>query len=189
MRPGSGLQGTKKDGKELQLPMLQVWQKRGSCPKGTVPIRRTRKDDVLRASSLQNFGRRTSHFFYHKNATNSNSNSNSNISFSTTNDLNQNHALGMLLTEGYRYTGARADISVWSPNVEFDDEYSDSMIFLRGGPYDDFDAIEAGWGVNETCLMDASMRLTSYDHNPYLFDVNNIEFFNGVIPSGAHFDY
>ncbi|XP_022965031.1 uncharacterized protein LOC111464977 isoform X2 [Cucurbita moschata] len=38
---------------------FQLWRQTGeSCPKGTVPIRRTTEQDILRASSVQRFGRK-----------------------------------------------------------------------------------------------------------------------------------
>lgn len=36
----------------------QAWHHAGSCPRGTVPIRRTTVDDVLRAKSLSDFGKK-----------------------------------------------------------------------------------------------------------------------------------
>lgn len=39
-------------------PIKQMWHLSGSCPEGTIPIRRTKKDDVLRASSVENYGRK-----------------------------------------------------------------------------------------------------------------------------------
>lgn len=37
----------------------QLWSLSGeSCPEGTIPIRRTTEQDVLRASSIQRFGRK-----------------------------------------------------------------------------------------------------------------------------------
>ena len=39
-------------------PIAQLWHQTGRCPEGTIPIRRTRKDDLLRASSIQQFGRK-----------------------------------------------------------------------------------------------------------------------------------
>lgn len=36
----------------------QTWQKSGRCPNGTIPIRRIRREDLLRASSLENFGKK-----------------------------------------------------------------------------------------------------------------------------------
>ncbi|KAK4253608.1 hypothetical protein QN277_010260 [Acacia crassicarpa] len=35
--------------------ITQLWHKSGSCPEGTIPIRRITKDDVMRASSFQRF--------------------------------------------------------------------------------------------------------------------------------------
>jgi len=42
----------------LKSEIFQTWQKSGSCPKGTIPIRRIVKEDLLRAASLDNFGRK-----------------------------------------------------------------------------------------------------------------------------------
>jgi hypothetical protein len=41
-----------------EKPMLQLWHQNGRCQEGTVPIRRTKKDDLLRASSMQRYGRK-----------------------------------------------------------------------------------------------------------------------------------
>lgn len=39
---------------------IQRWRMRGEeCPEGTIPIRRTREEDVLRASSVSRFGTKT----------------------------------------------------------------------------------------------------------------------------------
>jgi hypothetical protein len=38
---------------------FQLWSLSGeSCPEGTIPIRRTKKEDILRASSINTFGRK-----------------------------------------------------------------------------------------------------------------------------------
>lgn len=34
----------------------QIWKNSGSCPEGTIPIRRIRRRDLLRASSIHRFG-------------------------------------------------------------------------------------------------------------------------------------
>lgn len=36
----------------------QVWHKDGECPEKTIPIRRTKKEDILRAKSLERFGKK-----------------------------------------------------------------------------------------------------------------------------------
>jgi hypothetical protein len=39
-------------------PIIQLWHLKGRCPEGTIPIRRTKKEDVLRASSVERFGKK-----------------------------------------------------------------------------------------------------------------------------------
>lgn len=56
--------------------------------------------------------------------------------------------LAILHTEGYAYIGGKGDILVYTPNVELDDEYSTSRVALKTGPYNDFEAMEAGWQVS-----------------------------------------
>lgn len=42
---------------------LQMWHEGGKlCPKGTVPIRRSTVDDVLRAKSLYDFGKKSKNY-------------------------------------------------------------------------------------------------------------------------------
>lgn len=36
----------------------QLWQRSGSCPEGTIPIRRIRKKELLKASSVKEYGRK-----------------------------------------------------------------------------------------------------------------------------------
>jgi hypothetical protein len=36
----------------------RVWHLNGRCPEGTVPIRRIKEEDVLRASSVESFGKK-----------------------------------------------------------------------------------------------------------------------------------
>ena len=37
--------------------ITQLWHFNGRCPKGTIPIRRTKEEDLLRASSVASYGR------------------------------------------------------------------------------------------------------------------------------------
>lgn len=43
---------------EKSKPITQLWHLNGRCPEGTIPIRRTKKDDLLRASSIKTYGRK-----------------------------------------------------------------------------------------------------------------------------------
>lgn len=40
------------------LPFSQVWRRSGSCPDGTIPIRRVLKHHLLNASSLERYGKK-----------------------------------------------------------------------------------------------------------------------------------
>jgi hypothetical protein len=46
----------------VKLTSQQVWQKSGSCPKGTIPIRRIRKRQLLKAHSIDEYGRKKPSF-------------------------------------------------------------------------------------------------------------------------------
>ena len=57
MRPSiqpSGMYG------EVARPFTQTWNQNGEkCPDNTIPIRRTKEEDVMRATSLTTFGKKT----------------------------------------------------------------------------------------------------------------------------------
>lgn len=38
--------------------VTQPWKKNGSCPEGTIPVRRIRKKDLLNANSVEAYGRK-----------------------------------------------------------------------------------------------------------------------------------
>ena len=51
------------DSFNVSSDVYQTWQKSGSCPEETVPIRRIRKEDLLRAVSLDRFGQKPPEVF------------------------------------------------------------------------------------------------------------------------------
>ncbi|XP_039123475.1 uncharacterized protein LOC120260100 [Dioscorea cayenensis subsp. rotundata] len=67
-----------------------------------------------------------------------------------------------LITSGYSYIGAKANINVWNPRVEADDEYTTGQMWLRNGPYNNSDSIELGWMVNPSVYGDRRTRLFTY---------------------------
>lgn len=56
----------------------------------------------------------------------------------------------VLLTVGYNYIGAQANINVWCPKVESTEDYTTAQIWLKGGPGDNFESVESGWMVCTT---------------------------------------
>ncbi|XP_059658906.1 protein neprosin-like [Cornus florida] len=133
----------------------QLWKRNGSCPRGTIPIRRIRKD-LLKSklsNSTENYGRKKPRLFHHIAQLNDNA---------TSNLQQANHSLAILLTEGYSYSGGKGDIKVWNPFVETDDEYSTSQVALQNGPYYDYESVESGWAVNPRVYGDRKTRLFVY---------------------------
>ncbi|KAJ0031845.1 hypothetical protein Pint_13430 [Pistacia integerrima] len=146
--------------------VIQTWQKNGTCPKGTVPIRSIRKQDLLRAASLEHFGRKTPEISYtanRKEATNSSKFININNTKLDTRDLSMvNRSAAVLVTVGYNYLGAQGDINVWNPNVDLEDDYTTAQIWLKGGPGDRLESVESGWMVNPKLYGDKRTRFFTY---------------------------
>ncbi|XP_044488848.1 uncharacterized protein LOC123213479 [Mangifera indica] len=123
---------------------FQLWSMSGeSCPEGTIPIRRTTEQDMLRASSFRRFGRKLGHV---RRDTNSN---------------DHEHSVGYVT--GDQYYGAKASINVWAPRVASQNEFSLSQMWVISGSFgDDLNTIEAGWQVSPELYGDNSPRFFTY---------------------------
>ncbi|XP_052887605.1 uncharacterized protein LOC108468348 [Gossypium arboreum] len=146
-----------------KLTVFQTWQKSGSCPKGTVPIRRIRREDLLRTKSVQQFGRKPQEVVLKSNTTIEHKdgrfpsiNSNA-LAFPAV----VNRSAAILVTVGANYTGAKANINVWNPNVESED-FTTAQVWLKAGPNDNFESIESGWTVNPQLYGDKKTRLFAH---------------------------
>ncbi|XP_043693629.1 uncharacterized protein LOC122644092 [Telopea speciosissima] len=147
----------KKDEVHGALEASQLWLKSGSCPEGTIPIRRIRKQDLLRATSLEEFGRKKPSFSTIARDTHQNG-GNSIKSY----NKGANHSVAILFAQGIAYLGAAGKINVWNPSVASDDEFSAAEIALTNGPYYDFESVESGWVVNPKVYGDRSTRFFAY---------------------------
>ncbi|XP_024930926.3 protein neprosin [Ziziphus jujuba] len=144
----------KERSKESAMTVTQIWKRSGSCPKGTIPVRRTQKRHLLKTSTpIEDYGRKKQRYSYPVGKLNESKNLQVQLA---------NHSKAILLTLGYRYTGAKGDIRVYNPFVESDDEYSTSQICLVNGPYYDFESVESGWAVNPSVYGDRQTRLFVY---------------------------
>ncbi|KAI3882401.1 hypothetical protein MKX03_001902 [Papaver bracteatum] len=94
-----------------------------TCPVGTIPIRRTLKEDLIRAKYL--------------------SSSNELVSGNT----REYFACVVYQNKGETFYGATANISIWKPHVN-PDQYSLAEISLRSGWNDQYNRIHVGWTVN-----------------------------------------
>ncbi|CAH1448796.1 unnamed protein product [Lactuca virosa] len=136
---------------EKQETIPQLWRLNGNCPKGTIPIRRTKKEDILRASSINKYGKKTSQ---------------STVAHPTSVDLdliNQSgHQHAIAYVEGEFY-GAKATMNVWDPQIQQSNEFSLSQIWLLGGSFaSDLNSIEVGWQVSPDLYGDNHTRFFTY---------------------------
>ncbi|CAA7017246.1 unnamed protein product [Microthlaspi erraticum] len=140
----------------------QIWSKSGTCPDGTIPVRRVSREDIRRASSPSHFGRKTPRTYnFLDSALQRKANSNLTaelISLPRQKDRSE----AILLTLGYNYLGAQSDINVWNPPRVQPHDYSSAQIWLLGGLSGEFESIEAGWVVNPGVFGDSRTRLFTY---------------------------
>ncbi|KAL5853472.1 hypothetical protein ACOSQ3_008590 [Xanthoceras sorbifolium] len=166
MRPSFDLPTEKIDTRnESSQPVIfQTWQKSGSCPKGTVPIRRIRKQDLLRAaSSVEQLGTKPPKFPSASNKTETKNSLSTDFNSTKLQILQTiNRSTAFLVTVGYNYLGAQGDINVWNPKVDLPDDYTTAQIWLKSGPGDNFESVEAGWVVNPKLYGDRKTRLFAY---------------------------
>uniref|UniRef100_A0A7C8YHH2 Neprosin PEP catalytic domain-containing protein n=1 Tax=Opuntia streptacantha TaxID=393608 RepID=A0A7C8YHH2_OPUST len=137
--------------KERTNPVRQLWHQNGKCPEGTIPIRRTKEDDVLRASSVKRYGRKK-----HRSIPKPRS-----ADPDLVNESGHQHAIAYV--EGDKYYGAKATINVWEPKIQQSNEFSLSQIWVLGGSFgEDLNSIEAGWQVSPDLYGDNNTRLFTY---------------------------
>ncbi|CAN8253509.1 unnamed protein product [Cochlearia groenlandica] len=123
----------------------QLWSQSGeSCPDGSIPMRRTTKNDVLRANSVRKFGRRL-------------------IKPIRRDSSGGGHEHAVVFVNGEQYYGAKASINVWAPRVTDAYEFSLSQIWLISGSFGhDLNTIEAGWQVSPELYGDNYPRFFTY---------------------------
>ncbi|GFP92458.1 hypothetical protein PHJA_001390000 [Phtheirospermum japonicum] len=124
--------------KEGTKPITQPWHVNGMCPGDTIPIRRTKKEDVLRASSVKRYGKKKRKSILKPKSADPD----------LVNQSGHQHAIAYV--EGDTYYGAKATINVWEPKIQQSNEFSLSQIWVLGGSYggsygEDLNSIEAGW--------------------------------------------
>ncbi|KAJ6994771.1 hypothetical protein D5086_013736 [Populus alba] len=146
--------------RENSRPVVsQLWKKRGSCPKGTIPIRRIRRRELLRTN-----GRKSPE---HLKGTNKTATQDRFMHLNNTKGpmlypTPENRSTAILLTYGYNYVGASGEINVWNPRVERLPEFTTAQIWLKSGAVNNFESVEAGWTVHPAEYSDARTRFFVY---------------------------
>ncbi|KAK1266949.1 hypothetical protein QJS04_geneDACA014642 [Acorus gramineus] len=156
---------TATDSKEPK-PITQMWHLNGRCPEDTVPIRRTKGEDVMRASSVKRYGKKKHRSIPKPNSANPD----------LVNESGHQHAIAYV--EGGKYYGAKATINVWDPKIQQPSEFSLSQLWILGGSFgEDLNSIEAGWQVSPDLYGDNNTRLFTYwtvsSHSQFLTTVQS----------------
>ncbi|KAL3815172.1 hypothetical protein ACJIZ3_016440 [Penstemon smallii] len=151
----SGNKQVVKNGVNKPKAITQLWHMKGRCPKGTIPIRRTSEEDVLRASSIKRYGMKKHKNIFRPTST---------VSAPEPDLINQNgHQHAIAYVEGDQYYGAKATINVWDPKIQHSNEFSLSQLWILGGSFaSDLNSIEAGWQVSPDLYGDNNTRLFTY---------------------------
>ncbi|MED6120446.1 hypothetical protein PIB30_020950 [Stylosanthes scabra] len=133
-----------KNNGKMEMESFQLWSDAGEeCPEGTIPIRRTKEEDVLRASSIRRFGRKPRHV--------------------RRDSTGNGHEHAVVFVNGEEYYGAKANINVWAPRVTDQYEFSLSQIWVIAGSFGyDLNTIEAGWQVSPELYGDNNPRFFTY---------------------------
>ncbi|GMI88514.1 hypothetical protein like AT5G25950 [Hibiscus trionum] len=166
MRPSFDLKKEKPSTEnESSKPVVsQTWQRSGSCPEGTIPIRRIRREDLLRAESIDRFGRKPRAIVSKSNTTNQKDGhfpfiNNTNIVLPTV----EYESVAMLVAVGTDFIGATGDINIWNPRLSSPtDEFTTAQIWVKSGPADVFESVECGWIVFPNLYGDNRTRLFTH---------------------------
>ncbi|KAI3917231.1 hypothetical protein MKW92_001217 [Papaver armeniacum] len=119
--------------------LAQTWHKYGSCPEGTIPIRR--KGKYYNPTFLRK------HHYPRLSPT----------SQSNNNTVREYAIIG---AQG-NFVGGRAQINLWKPFTETN-EMSTSQIWIASGEYQDLNTIEFGWHVSQEIYSDDQPRLFTH---------------------------
>ncbi|RCV38376.1 hypothetical protein SETIT_8G137200v2 [Setaria italica] len=156
MRPSYHPEGLSDDSNIAPHSITQTWHQNGKCcPPNTIPIRRTKEEDVLRASSIKRYGKKRPRSIPNF--------------FSVIDDPNKlnvtiGHQHAIAYTPKARYYGTKTSINLWEPTIGRAKDFSLAQLWISGGSYsgNDLNTIEAGWQVYPELYGDRSTRLFIY---------------------------
>ncbi|CAN6373651.1 unnamed protein product [Urochloa humidicola] len=128
-------------------PITQTWHENGKCPENTIPIQRIKEEDVLRASSVNLYGKKRPDDLqkFHPNSS-----------------ATSGHQYAVASSPAGNYYGTKITINLWKPTVESTQDFSLTQLWIDAGSNNDINTIEAGWQVYPYLYGDANPRLFIY---------------------------
>ncbi|XP_042483749.1 uncharacterized protein LOC122064098 [Macadamia integrifolia] len=112
----------------------------GGCPQGTVPIKRTTKEDLIRARMI------------------SIETNTSNNQFHSLYPYGAYHKAGIKTTGNEAYYGAKASINVYNPPVVGSNQYTQALMWIYNDAPDHDNCIQVGWAVDPIIFGDNKTR-------------------------------
>ncbi|CAL4982599.1 unnamed protein product [Urochloa decumbens] len=130
-------------------PITQTWHQNGKCPENTIPIRRIKEEDVLRANSVNWYGKKTPEDL-HK--------------FHLEASANSGHQYAVASSPSGSFYGTQISMNLWKPMTESTNDFSLTQLWIVAGSYsnNDLNTIETGWQVYPYLYGDANPRLFIY---------------------------
>ncbi|XP_013584785.1 PREDICTED: uncharacterized protein LOC106293666 [Brassica oleracea var. oleracea] len=129
-----------------KINATQAWHKNGRCPKNTVPIRRIKKEDILRSKSIKSYGKKTT----------------PSSPQATTFDPSKGHEYAVMNSMNGTFFGTQFSVNIWKPEVQVADEFSLAQTWLVSGVGTTRNTIEAGLQVYPRIYGDNNLRLFVY---------------------------
>ncbi|KAM0883650.1 hypothetical protein ACQ4PT_031493 [Festuca glaucescens] len=154
MRPSCHPGGMYHESHITHHPINQTWHLNGKCPENTIPIRRIKEEDVLRASSMTRYGTKR---------TGSIPNNNS-INDPETPNVLRGHQHAVASAQVDKCHGTKISINLWQPTISRANAFSLTQLWIIGGSYsgNDLNTIEARWQVYPHFYSDNNPRLFIY---------------------------
>lgn len=137
--------------------LTQTWHQNGKCPENTVPIRRTREEDVL--DIVQRYGRKK----WPSSWSNDPNRYDDDVPDAASVLRGHQHAIASAPGDD-NYYGTQATFNLWEPTVERNQGFSLAQLWITSGSYanNDLNTIEAGWQVYPGLYKDSHTRLFVY---------------------------
>ncbi|KAI4986778.1 hypothetical protein ZWY2020_019408 [Hordeum vulgare] len=134
--------------------IAQTWHQNGKCPENTIPIRRTKYEDLLRASSIRRYAKKRPESIANLNSVNE----------PVTPNISTGHQHAIAYAQVDNYHGTKATFNLWKPTIGRDNDFSLTQLWITGGSYrgNDLNTIEAGWQVYPDLYKDRNTRLFVY---------------------------
>ncbi|CAM0908626.1 unnamed protein product [Alopecurus aequalis] len=154
MRPSSHPTGMYHDSNISTRPITQTWHQNGKCPKNTIPIRRTKEEEVLRANSMRRYGMKRIGSIPKKNS----------INDPATSNVLGGHQHAVLFAQVDKCRGTKTSINLWQPYIAGANDFSLAQLWITRGSYsgNDLNTIEAGWQIYPYLYSDYNPRLFIY---------------------------